>query len=76
MDVLIKRLRDAGFGCKIAQRFFGCLLYEDDIVLLAHSLNAIRQMLRICEEFAEDLDMKFNSSKSVAMRIGERYNLK
>ena len=76
MDVLIKRLRDAGFGCKIAQRFFGCLLYADDIVLLAHSLNAIRQMLRICEEFAEDFDMKFNSSKSVAMRIGERYKVK
>jgi len=23
----------------------GCLLYADDIVLLAHSLNAIRQMV-------------------------------
>ena len=33
-------------------------------------------MLRICEEFGEDFDMKFNSSKSVAMRIGERYKVK
>ena len=39
-------------------------------------MNAIRQMLRICEEFGEDFDMKFNSSKSVAMRIGERYRVK
>ena len=76
MDVLIKRLRDAGFGCKLAEKFFGCLLYADDIVLLAHSLNAIRQMLRICEEFASDFDMKFNSSKSVAMRIGDRFKVK
>jgi len=26
------------------------------IMLLVHSLNAIRQMLRICDEFATDFD--------------------
>jgi len=79
MDVVIIKLRDAGFGCKLAQRYFGvcldCLLYADDIVLSAHLLNAIRKMLSICEEFAWEYDMKFNSSKSVAMRIGERYKV-
>ena len=65
MDVLINRLRNAGIGCKLAQQF----------LLLAHSLNAVLQMLRICEEFATEFDMKFNSSKSV-MRIGERYKVK
>jgi len=45
IDVLIINLRDARFGCKLAQRYFGCLLYADDIVLLAHSLNAIRKCL-------------------------------
>ena len=44
MDVLINRLQKVGFGCKLVQKFYGCLLYADDIVLLAHSLNAIRQM--------------------------------
>jgi len=29
-----------GYGCKLVQRFVGCLLYADDIVLRAHSLNA------------------------------------
>ena len=76
MDVLINRLRNAGIGCKLAQQFVGCVLYADDILLLAHSLNAVRQMLRICEEFATEFDMKFNSSKSVVMRIGERYKVK
>ena len=51
------------------------MLYADDILLLTHSLNAVLQMLRICEEFATEFDMKFNSSKSV-MRIGERYKVK
>jgi len=30
----------------------------DDIVLLAHSLNAIRQMLKLCDEFATEFDKK------------------
>jgi len=30
-------------------------------------------MLAICEQFASEFDLKFNSSKSVAMRIGVRY---
>jgi len=76
MDVLIFRLRNAGIGCKLAQQFVGYVLYADDILLLVHSLNAVRQMLRICEEFATEFDMKFNSSKSVVMRIGERYEVK
>ena len=39
--------------------------------MLAHSLNAIRCMLKICEKFA---DVKFNSNKSVAMQTGPHYN--
>ena len=47
------------------------LLYADDIILLSHSLNAMRAMLKICEQFALDFDVKFNAMKSVVMRIGE-----
>ena len=44
---------------------------------MAHLLNAIRQMLRVCDAFATEFDVKFNSSKSVVyMRIGERYKVK
>jgi len=33
-------------------------------------------MLKICDEFATEFDMKFNSSKSVVMRTGDRYKVK
>ena len=33
-------------------------LYADDTLLLAHSSNAVHQMLRICDEFATECDMK------------------
>ena len=73
MDTLIARLRSLGLGCRIFDSYYGCLLYADDILLLSHSVNAMRLMLAICEQFASEFDLKFNSSKSVAMRIGVRY---
>jgi len=75
MDVLINRLRLAGLGCKMFQRFVGCLLYADDIILLSHSLNVMRSMLKICEQFALHFDVKFNAMKSVVMHIGERFDV-
>ena len=32
-------------------------------------------MLKICDEFAEDYDMKFDSSKSVTTRVDDRYRV-
>jgi len=31
-------------------------------------------MLRLAEQFAVEFDFKYNSNKSVIMRIGSRYN--
>jgi len=35
---------------------------------------AMHHTLQVCEQFAIDLDVKFNSNKSVVLRIGCRYN--
>jgi len=32
-------------------------------------------MLKICEQFALNFDVKFNAMKSVVMRIGERFDV-
>jgi len=42
MDVLVSRLRACGYGCKLLNDFFGCLLYADDIVLVAHTVSSMR----------------------------------
>ena len=75
MDVLINRLRKSGLGCKLMQQYFGCILYADDILLMSHSINAMRMMLIICQQFALDFDVKFNTMKSMVMRVGERYGI-
>jgi len=42
-------------------------------MILSHSVGAMRYMLKICNNFADEYDVKFNTNKSVAMRIGNRY---
>jgi len=44
-------------------------------MLLSHTLKAMQLMLKICDGFAIEYDLKFNTEKSVAMRIGTRYNV-
>jgi len=74
VDELIFRLKSANIGCKLLDKNYGCLLYADDIVLLAHTLNGMQCMLNICTDSGIEYDVKFNENKSVALRIGPRFN--
>jgi len=56
MDVLIVRLRSSGSGCYLFGVYFGCLMFADDILLLAHTVSAMRRMLKICDLYAVDYD--------------------
>jgi len=41
----------------------------------SHSLTAMRVMLDICEKFASDFNVKFNSLKSNVAQFGERFDI-
>ena len=51
-------------GCFIGHMFHGCIVYADDILLLAPSLHALCHMLNICSIFADDNNIRFNQAKS------------
>ena len=74
VDELIYRLKSANIGCKLLENYYGCLLYADDIILLAHTLNGMQCMLNICTDFGTEYDVKFNENNSVALRIGPCFN--
>ena len=40
---------------------------------MSPTVHSVQMMLHVCDEFADDFDVKVNS-KSVAMRIGNRYS--
>ena len=54
----------ASVGCHIGSYYVGVLAYADDIVLLAPSPAAMRQMLQICDEYFNEHSIVFNGSKT------------
>ena len=73
VDGLICKLKKAGIGCYIGRYFYGILGFADDIILLCPSLDGLRKMIKICEDFAEDHSILFNGSKSKLL-VFEKYD--
>ena len=69
IDNLLVQLSKSGFGCYIGNTFVGALAYADDIVLVAASASATRMLLSICDDFASEYSISFNSTKSKCMVI-------
>ena len=70
MDKLLIMLRDFGFGCKIDICYNGAISYVDDITLSCHSICGLNRMLDICNKFAAEHYLVFNSKKSLAIKYG------
>ena len=73
IDKLIQLLKSSGLGCRYNNTYIGCLCYADDI-LISHSVTVMQTMLDLCDVFSADFDIKFNTTKTVAMRIGPRFD--
>ena len=64
MDGLLNRLAKCHVGCYIVLNFLGVLAYADDIVLLAPTPSAVRELLNICDNYAREYSLVFNRKKS------------
>ena len=71
MDDLIRVLRKRGTGCHILSLFVACLMYADDLCLLAPTRSAMQQMLDICSEFCDEYCLSFNVKKSKGLLFGK-----
>ena len=66
-DKPFERLRASGIGCHVGKMYAGAFEYADDVVLLAPSLDALREMVSISETYATEYQLVFNPSKSKLM---------
>jgi hypothetical protein len=65
MEPLIDRLRAGSVGVKLTDaELIRCLLFADDICLVASSLEDLQRMLDICSQWAAEVQMVFNTKKS------------
>ena len=66
---LIECLDRKGLGCHMGNHFSGCFIYADDITLVAPSADALNAMLKVCELYAGEHDITFNSNKTKLMHF-------
>ena len=52
IDSLLEKLKDSCLGCHVGLTFASAFAYADYISLVSPSLNRLRQMFQICEQYA------------------------
>ena len=57
-------LKESGMGCHVGLTYAGAFRYADDIALVAPSLTSLKQMIKICEQFAGSHSITFNPLKT------------
>lgn len=68
INQLIERLSGTHVGCHIDGTCVNNISYADDMVLLSPSMSGLRELLSICESYAEVHGLKYNSKKSETLR--------
>ena len=71
---MISALRLSDLGCHIGDTYIGCIAYADDIILLSASLGNLQKMLDICYIHGNELDVRFNASKTCLFTVGKCEN--
>ena len=69
LDDLSRTLNRSYNGCRLNGVSMNHLIYADDMVLLAPSPDALQSLLDICNQYASEHCIKYNSRKTVCMTI-------
>ena len=67
---LICILKKMGIGCHIIKYFIACLLFADDMSLLAPTREALQRLLDVCASYCKQFCLKFNIGKTKVMVFG------
>jgi hypothetical protein len=60
-EELLSLLESRRSGCWVNGFFLGLLGYSDDNICLAPSLNALQDMLKTCQDYAADHNLRFST---------------
>ena len=71
IDDIVKILKRSGVGCNFVEVFVGCILFADDMVLLAPSRGALQRLIDLCNDFFSMYCLSFNARKSKIMVFGK-----
>ena len=64
LETLINSITNSKIGCHVGNKPANIFSYADDIVILAPTVNSLKQLIRIIDIFKEDFSINFNPDKS------------
>ena len=70
IDELAKRLKATGVFVKFDKKKLNALLYADDVVLMAESVEDLQRLIDVVDLFCREWRMDINLTKSEAMVVG------
>ena len=71
VDGLLQKLRDCKKGCYFRNQFAAALFYADDMALLSPSIRGLKILLKICEEYCSEWDIRLNDKKTKNLYFGK-----
>ena len=63
IDIIVDKVKRQNIGCILHYFCYSIILYADDMLLLAPSLDALQRLILICEEELRLLDLAINVKK-------------
>ena len=63
---LFERLREKRTGCWIKGNYLGSMGYADDNFLLSPSLEGLQEMIKTCEDYSKEHNLKFSTNPIAA----------
>jgi len=63
----------SGYCCVFGGKFFDCIMYADDLVLISHSVCVLQKTIDICIDALNCIGLSFYVKKSCLLRFGPRY---
>jgi hypothetical protein len=74
MNDLVNMLDGVGIGIHVGKQLITCLLFADDIALIAETEEELQTLLDVASAFLIKWNLYFNSNKSKVLAVGERVN--
>ena len=60
-----------GIGCHVIEIFIACLLFADDMSIIAPTREALQKMIDVCAKYCSRYCLKFNVAKTKVMVFGK-----
>ena len=73
IDDLLSILRRKGFGCHLIDKFVACVLFADDLALMAPTRHALQLMINVCKDYCDKYCLAFNTKMSKVVVFGKSH---